>query len=70
MGSAELGRELGDAGGPLLVAGVATASGLGTGYAVLAAVIAAGPLIALARAGRGRTAPGAAGTPTGDGPAT
>lgn len=69
MGSAELGRELGDAGGPLLVAGVATAAGLGTGYAVLAAVIAAGPLIALARAGRGRTAPGAAGTPTGDGPA-
>jgi MFS family permease len=33
VGSAELGRELGDAGGPLLVAGVATVSTLTSGYA-------------------------------------
>ena len=38
MGSAELGRELGDAGGPLVVAGVATAATLGTGYLALAAL--------------------------------
>lgn len=49
MGTAELGRELGDAGGPLLVAGVATAVGLGAGYAALAAVLAVGPLVVLAR---------------------
>ncbi|WP_128437342.1 MFS transporter [Streptomyces cyaneus] len=48
MGSAELGRELGDAGGPLLVAGVATLTTLTYGYATLAALLAAGPLIALA----------------------
>ncbi|MFF5406840.1 MFS transporter [Streptomyces misionensis] len=36
MGAAELGRELGDAGGPLLVASVATAVTLGWGYAALA----------------------------------
>lgn len=38
MGNAELGRELGDAGGPLLVGAVATASALPVGLAVLAAV--------------------------------
>ncbi|WP_185845348.1 MFS transporter [Nonomuraea sp. WAC 01424] len=48
MGAAELGRELGDAGGPLLVAGVATLASLAYGYAVLAALLAVGPLIALA----------------------
>ncbi len=47
MGSAELGRELGDAGGPLLVAGVATVSTLTSGYAALAVLLAAGPLVAL-----------------------
>ncbi|MFE2065954.1 MFS transporter [Streptomyces sp. NPDC059467] len=47
MGAAELGRELGDAGGPLLVAGVATATTLTHGYAALAVVIAAGPLLGL-----------------------
>jgi MFS family permease len=47
MGSAELGRELGDAGGPLLVAGVATASTLATGYAALALLLAAAPLLAV-----------------------
>ncbi|GLY03944.1 hypothetical protein Acsp01_43230 [Actinoplanes sp. NBRC 101535] len=41
MGSAELGRELGDAGGPLLVAGVATLTTLVYGFAALAVVIAA-----------------------------
>ncbi|HET6295515.1 MAG TPA: MFS transporter [Kribbella sp.] len=46
MGTAELGRELGDAGGPLLVAGVATMATLGSGYATLAVVLAIGPLLA------------------------
>ncbi|MEU2653758.1 MFS transporter [Streptomyces sp. NPDC007325] len=55
MGSAELGREIGDAGGPLLVAGVATAATLTTGYATLAVLLAAGPLIALTL--RPRTTP-------------
>ncbi|MFF4346980.1 MFS transporter [Streptomyces sp. NPDC001530] len=45
MGAAELGRELGDAGGPLLVAAVATAVTLPYGYAVLAALLAVGPLV-------------------------
>lgn len=49
MGSAELGRELGDAGGPLLVAAVATATTLTYGYAALAVLLAVGPCIALAR---------------------
>ncbi|TCM50525.1 MFS transporter [Kribbella sp. VKM Ac-2568] len=47
MGTAELGRELGDAGGPLLVAGVATAATLTYGYAALAIVLAAGPVLSL-----------------------
>jgi MFS family permease len=41
MGVAELGRELGDAGGPLLVAAVATMSSLNYGFALLAILIAA-----------------------------
>ncbi|MFK0050377.1 MFS transporter [Streptomyces sp. NPDC090741] len=48
MGSAELGRELGDAGGPLLVAGVATLSTLTYGFAALAVLLATGSAIALA----------------------
>ncbi|MFH8932988.1 MFS transporter [Streptomyces griseosporeus] len=48
MGAAELGRELGDAGGPLLVAGVASAATLTYGYAALAVLLALGPLLALA----------------------
>jgi hypothetical protein len=40
MGAAELGRELGDAGGPLLVALVASAAGLGWAFGALAAVVA------------------------------
>jgi MFS family permease len=47
MGTAELGRELGDAGGPLLVAGVATAAALSYGYAALAILLAAGPIAAV-----------------------
>ncbi len=45
MGAAELGRELGDAGGPLLVAGVAAAATLTAGYAALAVLIAAAPTV-------------------------
>ncbi|HTI32277.1 MAG TPA: hypothetical protein VL422_01295, partial [Miltoncostaea sp.] len=41
MGNAELGRELGDAGGPLLVGGIAAAATLAAGLAALAAVSAA-----------------------------
>lgn len=41
MGSAELGRELGDAGGPLLVGALATGVGLAAGYGVLALLTAA-----------------------------
>jgi MFS family permease len=40
MGAAELGRELGDAGGPLLVGAVAVGVGLGAGFAALAALTA------------------------------
>jgi len=50
MGTAELGRELGDAGGPLLVAAVATAVTLAIGYAALAVVLAAGPVVVLGMA--------------------
>ncbi|MFF4359018.1 MFS transporter [Streptomyces sp. NPDC001604] len=39
MGAAELGRELGDAGGPLLVAGVAAAATLTYGFGALAMVL-------------------------------
>ncbi|MDG4824611.1 MFS transporter [Asanoa sp. WMMD1127] len=52
MGTAELGRELGDAGGPLLVAGVASAFSLSSGFGVLAALVAAGAGLALARSRR------------------
>ncbi|MDF9716772.1 MFS transporter [Nocardioides sp. ChNu-153] len=48
MGTAELGRELGDAGGPLLVAAVATVAGLSLGYVALAALLAVGPAVVLA----------------------
>ncbi|MFI6599487.1 MFS transporter [Nonomuraea sp. NPDC050536] len=47
MGSAELGRELGDAGGPLLVATVATLATLAYGYAALAALLTLGSLLVL-----------------------
>ncbi|MFJ9588260.1 MFS transporter [Streptomyces acidicola] len=54
MGAAELGRELGDAGGPLLVAAVATSTTLTHGYAALAVLLASGAALALAHR---RTAP-------------
>ena len=44
MGSAELGRELGDAGGPLLVGGIATVSTLPLGLGALALLITAASL--------------------------
>jgi MFS family permease len=58
MGAAELGREVGDAGGPLFVAGIATASTLTGGYAALAVLLAVGAILALAvrRRPRGDTA--------------
>ncbi|MEV4321555.1 MFS transporter [Microbispora rosea] len=40
MGSAEVGREIGDAGGPLLVGAVATALSLTSGYLLLAGLLA------------------------------
>jgi MFS family permease len=49
MGAAEVGRELGDAGGPLLVAAVATAASLPYGFAALAVVLLAGPAVAAVR---------------------
>ncbi|MGW7610940.1 MFS transporter [Streptomyces sp. NPDC054766] len=49
MGAAELGRELGDAGGPLLVAAVATLTTLDHGYATLAVLLAIAPAAALVR---------------------
>jgi MFS family permease len=48
MGSAELGRELGDAGGPLLLGGVATLTALPFGLGVLALLIALASLPRLA----------------------
>ncbi|MEU6671171.1 MFS transporter [Streptomyces sp. NPDC046727] len=56
MGAAELGRELGDAGGPLLVAGVASLTTLTHGYAALAALLATGSLLGLAFRRTDRTA--------------
>ncbi|MDN3021877.1 MFS transporter [Streptomyces sp. S.PB5] len=58
MGAAELGRELGDAGGPLLVAGVAAAATLTYGYGVLAVLLACGPAVAVAAGVRRRAAAG------------
>lgn len=49
MGSAELGRELGDAGGPLLVGGIATVAGLPLGLGALALVVAAAGALRLNR---------------------
>lgn len=48
MGSAELGRELGDAGGPLLVGGLAATFGVGLGLDALAILIAVVGALALA----------------------
>ncbi|MGW9023537.1 MFS transporter [Streptomyces sp. NPDC055722] len=53
MGAAELGRELGDAGGPLLVAAVASAATLAYGYAALVVLLSTGAVVLSARAPRG-----------------
>ncbi|MEV6018793.1 MULTISPECIES: MFS transporter [unclassified Streptomyces] len=53
MGAAELGRELGDAGGPLLVAGVATLTTLDHGYATLAVLLVIAPAVGLVRRAAG-----------------
>lgn len=47
MGSAELGRELGDAGGPLLVGAIATATALPFGLGALALLVAAASIARL-----------------------
>lgn len=52
MGAAEVGRELGDAGGPLLVGTIAAAATLGTGFLGLAA-----PLVIAGLAATGARAP-------------
>jgi MFS family permease len=52
MGAAELGREVGDAGGPLLVAAVATIATLTWGYAALALILLTGPVLILLRSRR------------------
>ncbi|WP_036326588.1 MFS transporter, partial [Microbispora sp. ATCC PTA-5024] len=44
MGAAEVGREIGDAGGPLLVGALAAAGSLVTGYLALAVLLAAAAL--------------------------
>ncbi|MGD1217058.1 MFS transporter [Streptomyces krungchingensis] len=59
MGSAELGRELGDAGGPLLVAAVASLATLTYGFGVLAALTGMGSVLAFAHR---RAAPDVPGT--------
>ncbi|MFF5018616.1 MFS transporter [Streptomyces sp. NPDC001165] len=51
MGAAELGRELGDAGGPLLVATVATGASLPYGFGALGIVVGAGAVLAFVRRG-------------------
>ncbi|MFF8906197.1 MFS transporter [Streptomyces olivaceoviridis] len=56
MGTAELGRELGDAGGPLLVAAVASSATLTYGFGALAALVGAGAVVASARCRRVRAA--------------
>ncbi|MFR9802449.1 MFS transporter [Pseudonocardia sp. RS010] len=61
MGSAEVGRELGDAGGPLLVGAVAAAASVAAGLGTLAAVLAAIGIASAARrspARRGEAADG------------
>jgi hypothetical protein len=53
MGAAEVGRELGDAGGPLLVGALAAAASLSVGFGGLAAALAAiGVGVAATAAGR------------------
>lgn len=62
MGNAELGREFGDAGGPLLVAGVATALTLSGGLIALAVLLAAAGTTLTAARGHPHRLPGQEGT--------
>jgi MFS family permease len=57
MGSAELGRELGDAGGPLVAGAVATASVPGIGVAVVAGLTLGAGVLALVGVRRSSPAP-------------
>lgn len=59
MGAAELGRELGDAGGPLLVAAVASLTALTFGFAVLAVLLTAGAALTFAGRSTHTAAPNA-----------
>jgi MFS family permease len=49
MGNAEMGRELGDAGGPLLVGGIAAAASLTAGLGALAILVGAAAVLSLAQ---------------------
>ncbi|WP_245413285.1 MFS transporter [Arthrobacter celericrescens] len=60
MGSAELGRELGDAGGPLLVGGIAAVSALPFGLGALAMLVAAASIPRLGAHTSADEKPGAA----------
>lgn len=59
MGSAELGREAGEAGGPLLTGAVAAATGLAAGFLAIATVVA----VTVASAAASRSSTDAAATP-------
>jgi hypothetical protein len=62
LGSAEVGRELGDAGGPLLVGAIATAATLGAGLLGLAAILAVlGAIVAAAKTPNAHNSPSLAG---------
>jgi MFS family permease len=52
MSAADVGRELGDSGGPLLVGAIATTATLGAGFLGLAALLAVARMVAAAPAYR------------------
>jgi DHA1 family tetracycline resistance protein-like MFS transporter len=63
MGAAEVGRELGEAGGPLLVGAVSTAAAVAAGLLALAAFLAAaGAVVRGTNASSGSPGAGHAGT--------
>ena len=62
MGSAELGREVGEAGGPLVSGAVAAVAGLGAGFLAIAGLVA----LTLPSAAVARSSPHASTTPQGD----
>jgi MFS family permease len=57
MGTAELGREVGDAAGPLIVGGIASAAGIAAGLGALAVLLAAAAAICFAALRISTTAP-------------